>query len=237
MGDQWLDIKWLGLSRRGAAVDRRGQPAAHRVAAARAADSAWEIAVEGGIKRAPVPAAHPPGTRVEVRDLFFATPARLKFLKTARSERDYALDAVRRLAMACPQIGFTVIGDDERVLLRLPPAMSREDRLGGAARPRFRREFGAGRGVARRVFAVRADRLADPEPRLAARPVSRRQLAAGARQTAGRRGARRLSRSLGARPPPGRRAVPRRAGRTRSTSTCIRPRPRSASATRVWCAG
>ena len=68
------------------------------------------------------PAAHPPGTRVEVRDLFFATPARLKFLKTARSERDYALDAVRRLAMACPQIGFTVIGDDERVLLRLPPA-------------------------------------------------------------------------------------------------------------------
>ena len=65
-----------------------------------------------------------------MRDLFFATPARLKFLKTARSERDYALDAVRRLAMACPQIGFTVIGDDERVLLRLPPAMTREARLG-----------------------------------------------------------------------------------------------------------
>src|SRR5258705_6240847 len=93
------------------------------------ADSAWEICVEGGQVRAAVPAAHPPGTRVEVRDLFFATPARLKFLKTARSERDQAVDTVRRLAMACPGIAFTVIGDDERVMLRLPAASSREARL------------------------------------------------------------------------------------------------------------
>jgi DNA mismatch repair protein MutL len=83
------------------------------------ADSAWEIAVEAGAKAPPVPAAHPPGTRVEVRDLFFATPARLKFMKTPRSERDQAVDAVKRLAMAYPAIAFTVIGDDDRVLLRL----------------------------------------------------------------------------------------------------------------------
>src|SRR3954470_4482373 len=134
---KWLDIKWLGF--RGEALPSIGAVSRLRIVsrpqgtergADKRADSAWEIAVEGGIKRAPVPAAHPPGTRVEVRDLFFATPARLKFLKTARSERDYALDAVRRLAMACPQVGFSVIGDDERVLLRLPPAMSREIRLG-----------------------------------------------------------------------------------------------------------
>ena len=126
---KWLDIKWLGF--RGEALPSIGAVSRLRIVSRPpGADSAWEIAVEGGIKRAPVPAAHPPGTRVEVRDLFFATPARLKFLKTARSERDYALDAVRRLAMACPQIGFTVIGDDERVLLRLPPAMTREARLG-----------------------------------------------------------------------------------------------------------
>ena len=83
------------------------------------AANAWEITVEAGAKHAPVPAAYPPGTRVEVRDLFFATPARLKFLKTPRTERDLAVDAVRRLAMAYPGIAFTVTGDEERVLLRL----------------------------------------------------------------------------------------------------------------------
>jgi DNA mismatch repair protein MutL len=81
--------------------------------------NAWEITVEAGIKHAPVPAAYPTGTRVEVRDLFFATPARLKFLKTLRTERDLALDAVRRLAMAYPGIAFTVTGDEGRVMLRL----------------------------------------------------------------------------------------------------------------------
>ncbi len=131
-GDDVLDIKFLGF--RGEALPSIGAVSRLRIVSRpartdRGADSAWEIAVEAGAKRAPVPAAHPAGTRVEVRDLFFATPARLKFLKTARSERDYALDAVRRLAMACPAVGFTVIGDDERVLLRLPPAPSREGRL------------------------------------------------------------------------------------------------------------
>src|SRR5919107_3113663 len=127
-GDDSLEIKWLGF--RGEALPSIGAVSRLRIVSRPSgADSAWEIAVEGGAKRKPVPAAHPPGTRVEVRDLFFATPARLKFLKTARSERDLALDTVRRLAMACPGIGFTVIGDDDRVLLRLPPAPSREARL------------------------------------------------------------------------------------------------------------
>ena len=137
-----LDINCARLSRRGAAVDRRGQPAAHRVAAARAPTAPGRSRSRPARSGRRSPAAHPPGTRVEVRDLFFATPARLKFLKTARSERDYALDAVRRLAMACPQIGFTVIGDDERVLLRLPPAASREAqarrRCSAATSPRIR---------------------------------------------------------------------------------------------------
>src|SRR6516164_7671763 len=86
------------------------------------AANAWEITVEAGAKHASVPAAYPAGTRVEVRDLFFATPARLKFLKTPRTERDLAVDSVRRLAMAYPAIAFTVIGDEDRVLLRLAAA-------------------------------------------------------------------------------------------------------------------
>jgi DNA mismatch repair protein MutL len=112
------------------------------------ADSGWEIAVEAGAKRAPLPAAAPFGTRVEVRDLFFATPARLKFLKTPRSERDRAVDAVRRLAMACPGIAFTVIGDEGRVLLRLPAAASREARLAALL----------GRDFAENSVPVNADR-------------------------------------------------------------------------------
>src|SRR5439155_597038 len=99
------------------------------------AANAWEITVEAGDKHASVPAAHPPGTRVEVRDLFFATPARLKFLKTPRTERDLAVDMVRRLAMAYPAIAFNVTGDEERTLLRLAaaaegaPAIARRARL------------------------------------------------------------------------------------------------------------
>src|SRR5260221_3161020 len=50
------------------------------------ADSAFALEIDGGRKGEPKPAAHPPGTRVEVRDLFFATPARLKFLKEPRTE-------------------------------------------------------------------------------------------------------------------------------------------------------
>ena len=83
-------------------------------------DIAWRIAVEGGIKSEPEPAAHAPGTRVEVRDLFYATPARLKFLKAPRTEFGHAADAVKRLAMAHPEIAFS-LADGERALLRLRP--------------------------------------------------------------------------------------------------------------------
>src|SRR5258705_8257361 len=126
--DDLLEITALGF--RGEALPSIGAVSRLRITSRPpGADAAWEIAVEAGIKHDPVPAAYPPGTRVEVRDLFFATPARLKFLKTSRSERDQAVDTVRRLAMACPGIAFTVTGDDERVLLRLPAAPSREARL------------------------------------------------------------------------------------------------------------
>ena len=87
----------------------------------RDAEEAWALAVEGGRVARPVPAAHPAGTRVEVRDLFFATPARLKFLKAARTEVSHAQDTVNRLAMAHPAVGFT-LSDGERRLIGLAPA-------------------------------------------------------------------------------------------------------------------
>jgi len=83
------------------------------------ADSAWRIAVESGTVGAVEPAAHPPGTRVEVRDLFHATPARLKFLKASRTEQNHAVDIIRRLAMAHPEVAFT-LSDGTRTQVKAP---------------------------------------------------------------------------------------------------------------------
>jgi DNA mismatch repair protein MutL len=131
--DDLLRIAALGF--RGEALPSIGAVSRMRITSRPPnAQSAWEIVVEAGRKSAPVPAAHPPGTRVEVRDLFFATPARLKFLKTPRTERDLAVDSVRRLAMAYPGISFTVIGDEERVLLRLAAAGDTEAAIARRAR-------------------------------------------------------------------------------------------------------
>jgi len=92
------------------------------------ADTAWSLAIDGGKRSEPRPAAHPPGTRVEVRDLFFATPARLKFLKEPRTESSHVADALRRLAMAHPEISFR-LESEERALVDLPMAVSRLERL------------------------------------------------------------------------------------------------------------
>lgn len=97
------------------------------------ADSAWELRVEGGKVLPPRPAArfglH--GTRVEVRDLFYATPARLKFLKSERSEAMAISDTVKRLAMANPSVGMT-LGTPARVSLKL--AAQSDDAEGRLAR-------------------------------------------------------------------------------------------------------
>ncbi len=85
------------------------------------AAEAMTLRIEAGCAAAPEPAAHRAGTRIEVRDLFFATPARLKFLKAPRTETSHARDALERLAMAHPEVGFT-LADENRKLLSLAPA-------------------------------------------------------------------------------------------------------------------
>jgi DNA mismatch repair protein MutL len=118
--DDLLRIATLGF--RGEALPSIGAVSRLTITSRRGdAAEAWAIAVEGGRVREPAPAAHPPGTRVEVRDLFFATPARLKFLKGDRSELQQALDAVQRLAMAHPEITFHVTAEG-RAALRLAAA-------------------------------------------------------------------------------------------------------------------
>ena len=118
--DDLVDIRTLGF--RGEALPSIAAVSRLTVASRSAgADEAWALTVEAGRPQGRRPAARPAGTRVEVRDLFFATPARLKFLKTPRTEAGHVLDALRRLAMAAPETGFS-LSDDGRKTLDLPPA-------------------------------------------------------------------------------------------------------------------
>ena len=115
---------------------------------------AWQLLVEGGRKSAPQPASHAYGTRVDVRDLFYATPARLKFLKTERTELDHAIDAVQRLAMAYPEVGFSV-SDGEKIRF----ACTSETDLSGDEAALLRRLAAVmGRDFSENALAVDAER-------------------------------------------------------------------------------
>ncbi len=115
LADDIHDIRSLGF--RGEALPSIGSVARLSIRSrAQNSDSGAEIAVEGG-RIAPVrPAPANRGTTVEVRDLFFATPARLKFMKTERAESTATSDVIRRIAIAFPAVRFTLAGADRSTL-------------------------------------------------------------------------------------------------------------------------
>ncbi len=86
----------------------------------RGAAQGWRRTVDHGVVVKETPAALPPGTRVRVEQLFAKVPARRKFLRSARSEYAACLDVVRRLAMARPDVGFTLDHGDRRVFAVQP---------------------------------------------------------------------------------------------------------------------
>jgi DNA mismatch repair protein MutL len=88
----------------------------------------WKRIVDHGVLEGEGPAALPPGTRVRVENLFGNVPARRKFLRSPRAEYAAALDTMKRLAMARPDVGFTVEHDGRRVL-SVQPDMSRPERV------------------------------------------------------------------------------------------------------------
>ncbi|MDJ0916246.1 MAG: DNA mismatch repair endonuclease MutL [Woeseiaceae bacterium] len=96
-------------------------------------DSGWRVEADGGALSAPAPAAHPVGTNVEVHELFYNTPARRRFLRTERTEFGHIEKWLRRLALARPDVGFTLT-HNRRVVLKLDPATSEEARLARIAR-------------------------------------------------------------------------------------------------------
>jgi DNA mismatch repair protein MutL len=116
--DDLVNIATLGF--RGEALPSIGSVAHLGVTSRpREAAAAHEIIVDRGAKQAVRPAALNPGTRVEVRELFSATPARLKFLKSERAENMAISEVMKRLAMANPAVAFTLT-TGERAGLKLP---------------------------------------------------------------------------------------------------------------------
>ncbi len=116
--DDLFHIETMGF--RGEALPSIGAVARLSMVSRTVSGEAREIKVEGGKFSGPAPAgfraAGQHGTRVEVRELFYATPARLKFLKSHRSEDLATTDIVKRLAMARPDVAFTLHLDGRQVL-------------------------------------------------------------------------------------------------------------------------
>ena len=111
--DDLFHIGYLGF--RGEALPSIASVARLSVTSrSRQAENGWRMEVNGGVKQSPVPAASAAGTRVEVRDLFYAAPARLKFLKTAAGEVTQCVDIVNRIALANPQISFYLIDGQKK---------------------------------------------------------------------------------------------------------------------------
>ncbi len=158
--DDLVSIRTLGF--RGEALPSIGAVARLAIATRhRSEPHAWSVEVEAGAKSELKPAALGAGTRVEVRDLFYATPARLKFLKLDRTEAEAVREVVRRLAMSRPDVAFTLAGEERAPVTfaaMLPGATGRLARLGDVLGADFRAnavEIAAERdGVAVEGFAA-----------------------------------------------------------------------------------
>jgi len=138
--DDLLDIRTLGF--RGEALPSIGAVARLNITTRHAGEPhGWAITVDAGRKAQVKPGPLGEGTRVEVRDLFYATPARLKFLKSDRSEGEAIREAVRRLAMSRPDVAFTLAGEERAPVTwaaALPGASGRLARLSDILGGEFR---------------------------------------------------------------------------------------------------
>ena len=148
--DDLTNIATLGF--RGEALPSIGAVARLAITSRTKSSDAHTIRVDAGAIEGPEPAgflaAGESGTRVEVRDLFYATPARLKFLKSARAESLAVIDIVKRLAMARPDVAFTLTDEG-----RLVFSLAAEEQLFEGALSRLSKLMG-------RDFADNAARVA-----------------------------------------------------------------------------
>ena len=112
----------VSLGFRGEALPSIGSVARLRIYSRTAdAEAATELRVEGGVATAPQPAAHPAGTTIEVRELFYNVPARRKFVRTESTEFSHIARTIERLSLAAPAVAFRV-RHNGRQTLDLPAA-------------------------------------------------------------------------------------------------------------------
>ncbi len=125
--DDLMNINFLGF--RGEALPSIAS-VSHMTITSRTkeSESGWQIQVDGGIKQNPTPAPCANGTKIEVKDLFYNTPARLKFLKSDQSEQMAIREIVDRLAMCYPEISFSLENENKK-LLNYPATNSLFDRV------------------------------------------------------------------------------------------------------------
>ena len=113
--DDLLDIHSFGF--RGEALPSIGSVGRLKITSKSVnSDEAWSLSIEGGEQSETSPASLNSGTKIELRDLFFATPARLKFLKSERAEQSQANDVINRLAMSYPHISFTLRANGKKTI-------------------------------------------------------------------------------------------------------------------------
>lgn len=112
--DDLFNVQFLGF--RGEALPSIASVAKLKIMTRRKEDkeNGWEIEIKGGEKGDVVPSARSFGTRIEVRDLFYATPARLKFLKADSAEAGACADILSRIALANPNVAFYLYADDKK---------------------------------------------------------------------------------------------------------------------------
>ena len=92
-------------------------------------DAGWELEVVGGVQAEPAPCGMSPGTTIEIRNLFYNTPVRRKFMRSAQTEMGHVTEAFTRLALAYPQVRFTLRHND-RVVYDLPAGQDVVQRIG-----------------------------------------------------------------------------------------------------------
>ncbi len=133
--DDILNIQFFGF--RGEALPSIASVSRMKIVSRKdGSDSAWQLEIEAGEKQRPIPASRTKGTLIEVRDIFCSTPARLKFLKTEKTEENHIIEIVSRIAMSHPEIGFKLVVEG-KIFLDVKSQESRERRVAEIMKSNF----------------------------------------------------------------------------------------------------